>query len=115
MSPNLNQILCFTEHHLTNAEMDSLFITQYNHGGKFCRTLHKSSGVCIFIQENILFSNIDFDKLSEDKDLEICAVKLHLSTINIVIISKYRSPTGDFHYFYTIWNLLTHYIVILLK
>jgi hypothetical protein len=56
-------------------------------------------GVCIFIQENILFSNTDFDKLRKDKDLEICAVKLHLSTINIVMISIYMSLTGEFQYF----------------
>jgi exonuclease III len=76
-----------------------MFIPQYNLGAKFCRTLYKSGGVCIFIRENILFSKINFDKLSKDKDLEIYAVKLHFSTTNIVVISIYRSPSGDLHYF----------------
>jgi exonuclease III len=76
-----------------------MFIPQYNLGTKFCRTFYKSDGVCIFIRENILFSKINLDKLSKDNDLEICAVKLHFSTTNIVIISIYRSPSGDLHYF----------------
>jgi hypothetical protein len=92
-----------------------MFIPQYNLGAKFCRTLYKSGGVCIFIQENILFSKINLDKLSKDKDLEICAIKLHFSTTNIVIISIYRSPSGDLHYFLHNLEFLIHCIVILLK
>jgi hypothetical protein len=55
--------------------------------------------ICIFIQENIPVHKVNLDKLSKDKGLKICAVKLHLSTVNTVIISTYRSPSGDFHYF----------------
>jgi hypothetical protein len=61
LSRNLPEILCFTEHHLTNAEMDSMYIAQYNLSGKFCRTSHKFGGVCIFIQENSPFSKINLN------------------------------------------------------
>jgi hypothetical protein len=101
LSPNLPQVLCITEHHLTNAELDGLLIPQYDLGGNFCRKLYRCGGVCIFIRENIAFTKLDCDKITKEKDLEICAVKVHLSTANMVIICIYRSPAGDFHYFLT--------------
>jgi len=33
------------------------------------------------------------------KDIEICAVKLHISSRTTVIITVYRSPTGNTSYF----------------
>jgi hypothetical protein len=100
LSPNLPQVLCITEHHLTNAELDGMFVTQYDLGGKFCRKLYRCGGVFICIQENV-FSKLNCDKLTKEKDLEICAVKVHLSIANMVIISTYRSLDGDLHYFLT--------------
>jgi hypothetical protein len=35
----------------------------------------------------------------QEKDLEICAVKLNLPKIKIVIITIYRSPIGNYNYF----------------
>jgi len=50
-----------------------------------------------------LFMNVN-DTISthhicKEKDLEICAVKLNLSKIKRVIITIYRSPTGNYNYF----------------
>ena len=59
------------------------------------RRMHKCGGVCIFIQENIHYTNINMDRYSIEKDIEICAVKLHISSRTIVIITVYRSPTGN--------------------
>jgi hypothetical protein len=42
---------------------------------------------------------IDLDKFCCDKEIEICAVKLHYSRFNIsniYILTLYRSPTGNF-------------------
>ena len=55
--------------------------------------------VCIFIQDNIQYANINMDRHSNEKDIEICAVKIHISSRTIVIISVYRSPTGNISYF----------------
>ena len=37
--------------------------------------------------------------ICKEKDLEICAVKLNVPKIKIVIITIYRSPTGNYNYF----------------
>jgi len=32
-------------------------------------------------------------------DIEICAIKIHITSCAIVIVTVYRSPTGDVTYF----------------
>ena len=39
------------------------------------------------------------DRYSSEKVIEICAVKLHIISCTIVIITVYRSPTGNIAYF----------------
>ena len=39
------------------------------------------------------------NEFCKEKDLEICAVKLHLPSYEIYIITIYRSPSGNFQYF----------------
>jgi exonuclease III len=110
LSPNLPHVICITEHHLTNAELDGVFAPQYALGGNFCRKLYRCGGVCIFAQDNIAFSKINCDKLNKEKDLEMCAVKVHLVTKNMVIISIYRSPVGDFKFFLSNLEILLNSI-----
>ena len=43
-SENIPHILCFTEHHLLNDEINSLYINPYNLGTSYCRTKHKYGG-----------------------------------------------------------------------
>jgi hypothetical protein len=45
-------------------------------GAKFCKWRHKCGGVCIFIQDNIHYTNINMDRYCNENDIEICAVKL---------------------------------------
>jgi len=61
--------------------------------------MHKCVGVCIFIQDNIHYTNINMNRYSIENDIEICAVKLHTLSCNTVIIMVYRSPTGNIAYF----------------
>jgi len=61
--------------------------------------MYKCGGVCIFIEDNIHYTNINMDRYSIEKDIEICAVKLHILSCTNVIITVYRSPTGNIAYF----------------
>jgi exonuclease III len=54
---------------------------------------------CAYIQGNIHYTNINMDRYSNEKDIEICAVKLCILSRTIVIITVYRSPTGNIAYF----------------
>jgi len=55
--------------------------------------------VCIYILDNINYTTINMDRYSTEKDIEICAVKLHISSYTIIIITVYRSPTGNIAHF----------------
>jgi len=45
---------------------------------------------------------INLNKFCREKDLEICAIELHLQFYKLCIMTIYRSPTGDFQYFINI-------------
>ena len=55
--------------------------------------------MCIFTQDNVHYTNINMDGYAKEQDIEICAVKLRISSHTIVIITVYRSPTGNIAYF----------------
>jgi hypothetical protein len=95
----LPHIICITDHHLKDFEMDMISIEYYKLGTKFCRQLYKNGGVCIFIHESIDFDIISTHHICKEKDLEICAVKINLPKIKIVIITIYRSPNGNYNNF----------------
>ena len=89
-------IMCFTEHHLKDYEIDNLPIDHFKLGSKFCRHEFKKGGVCIFIREDLEFFTISLDKYCKEKDIEVCAVKLNLTSIKLIILAIYRSPSGNF-------------------
>jgi len=51
------------------------------------------------VHESIDFDSISTHHIGKEKDLEICAVKLNLPKIKIVIIATYISPTGNYYYY----------------
>jgi hypothetical protein len=98
-STNLPHALCFTEHHLRDHEINSTYINSYNLGAKYCRVNLKHGGVSIFVHETLPFTTIDLSEFCIDQDIEIYAIKLHLSFVKFCVMSVYRAPTGDFIHF----------------
>jgi exonuclease III len=92
-------VLCLTEHHMREHEIDTISIDHYNVCAKFCRKHKKNCGVSIFVRESVKFSNIYLEGNSTELDIELCAIKLNLLSVNVIIISIYRSPTGNFKHF----------------
>jgi len=92
-------VLCISEHHLDMNEIETLLLPNYNLNAKFCRNMFKKGGVCIFTHETIQCWSINLNKFCREKDLEICAIELHLQFYKLCIMTIYRSPTGDFQYF----------------
>jgi hypothetical protein len=52
--------------------------------------------VCIFIREDLDFFTIPLDKYCKEKDIEVCALNLNLTSIKLIILAIYRSPPGNF-------------------
>jgi len=95
----LPHIICITERYLKDFEMEMMSIEYYKVGTKFCRQQFKNGGLCIFVHESIDFDVISTHCICKEKDLEICAVKLNLPKIKIVIRTIYRSTTGNYNHF----------------
>jgi exonuclease III len=74
-------------------------LEHYKLATKFYRKKLKNGGVSIFVHESINFIGIDLQHRCKEQDTEICAIKMNLNKLNIIIIAIYRSPVGDFNYF----------------
>jgi len=66
ISPNFPQVLCFSEHHLKTFELNQININGYKLGAAHSRQILKGSGVCIFVQNTLEFTNIGLDKYCKE-------------------------------------------------
>jgi hypothetical protein len=98
-SPNFPHILCFSEHHLKKLELDQINVVGYRLGAAYCRQVVKKGGVCILVQRNLNYTTIDLGKYCKDQDIEVCALKLESTSLNVCIMAVYRAPTGNFNLF----------------
>jgi len=65
--------------------------------------------VCILISNNIIAQTIDLKKFCHEKIFEICATKLHIKKIKLIVLCIYRAPTGNLKQFYNLLeNTLNH-------
>jgi hypothetical protein len=94
--PDYPSIMCLTEHHLRDYEIDNLPIDQFQLGSRFCRQDLKNGEVCIFVREDFDFVSITLDKYCKEKDIEVCALRLQKPPMQLIIVAIYRSPSGNF-------------------
>jgi exonuclease III len=104
-------LICHTEHHLKESEIKKCLLDGYKLTSSFCRRESLGGGVCILISNNIFFQTIDLKQFCHEKTFEICAVKLHVKLIKLIIFCIYRAPAGNLKQFYdTLENILNHFL-----
>ena len=79
--------------------MNLFQIDNYTLGASYCRHSFKMGGVCIFVNKNLNFKNIDLQKFSLERDIEAGAIKISVKSASICILSVYRAPSGNFALF----------------
>lgn len=94
--PEYPCIMCLTEHHLKDYEIDNLYIDHYKLGSKCCRQEFKNGGVGTFFHEDLELSTIPLVKYCKERDIEVCAVKLNVAPIKLIIVALHGSPSGNF-------------------
>ena len=99
LHPEKPHLICFSEHHLKYDEINSIHMPSYKLSAYYSRTSLKCGGVCIFIRDNIQFSNINLQQHNKEQDLEITAIKIKFPKKNVIVFCVYRAPSGDFDYF----------------
>jgi hypothetical protein len=92
-------LICLSEHHLKEYEIENILVDNYILGAKYCRSIYKKGGVCILIHSSIKFSTVSVANYCVEKDIEACAIKLILTSITMTILAVYRSPSGNFSNF----------------
>ena len=110
LSNRVPHVLCFTEHHLKEFEINNTRINHYNLGAYYCRITRKLGGVGIFVHDTLSYTSIDLNEYCNEQDLEACALKFKISNNVFCILCIYRPPTGNFatfiHLFESLLNRL---------
>ena len=112
-------IICLTEHHLKDIGSNSTYllnIPRYKLGAIYSRTSMRGGGVCIFVQEEIDYTDIDLQRYCKEQDLEIVAIKIKYLRTCFSIYCLYSMPSGNIEYFYEqLDSLLGSHLYIILK
>jgi hypothetical protein len=95
--PEFPYILCFSEHHLKQIELEQIHLEGYKLGAAYCRKSLLKGGVCIFVHKKYNYSNGDISKYCKEQDIEACALKVELTAFNIHVVTVYRAQCSNFN------------------
>jgi hypothetical protein len=56
---DLPHILCLSEHHLSESELQLIHLTNYSLGANYCRKTLLKGGVSIFVYRNLIYNTIN--------------------------------------------------------
>jgi exonuclease III len=96
LSPNFPQVLCLTEHHFKDSEIDFTYTDQYKLGTKFCRKYFKNGRVCICMHDTLQCTNTILDEFCNEQNIAAQGVRGKCLTLTIYSTSICRSLTGNF-------------------
>jgi exonuclease III len=100
--------ICLTDHHLKKSEITKFSFEGYVLASDFCRKVSMGGGACIFTHKSTEYQPIDLSNYYE-KTLEICAIKLQIESLKLIIFCIYRAPTGNLEHFLSLMEkMLTH-------
>jgi hypothetical protein len=57
--PDFPNILCLSEHHLDQLELETVYLGNYTLGASYCMHSMKKGGVCIYVHWDLSYSKID--------------------------------------------------------
>ena len=93
---DLPHILCLSEQHLSESELQLIHLTNYSLGVNYCRKTFLRGGVTIFVHRKLKYNAINIDEYNIDKDIEAYAIQLASTFNKLCILTIYRSPRGNF-------------------
>lgn len=107
-------VLCFTEHFLCEDEAESVKLNGYTVASYFVRKQHIHGGAIIFCKDDMSCKQrCDLVSLSSEMNGEIAAIEI--ISLNLIVLTLYRPPGGDFNIFLDIIVLLLDRIAMLNK
>lgn len=111
-------IVCFSEHWLTSAEMKHFKLNGYTLINSFCRKEYTHGGVCIFATKNLYLKPFSYNKCIE-KIFEVTIATFKTLNKSLFLITVYRIPNSSIDLFvdemyaliYEIYKTNSYYIV----
>jgi hypothetical protein len=83
---NINpHILCFSEHHMEEQDLQHLTLAGYILGSSFCHKNLRGRGECIFVCKDLKIKTTDSSHDCKEQDLEICAAELETEASKLII------------------------------
>lgn len=103
-------VLTFTEHWLDQEEFESIYIEGYNNAACFSRLLNQHGGSCIFVKNLYTFTELpSVKRISRELDCECVAVLVN--ELDMIVLSVYRSPSGNVDSFFEIMGNIFEYLM----
>jgi exonuclease III len=99
MSEIKPHLICFSKHHIKDMELNTPYIPSYKLGATYSRNILNCGGVCIYINENIEYWNINLHPYCKEQDLEVTALKFKFNKRKFIILCVYWALSGDLEYF----------------
>jgi hypothetical protein len=93
---NLPHILCLSENHLRQFKLGQVSLDGYKLGTSYCRKTREKGEVCIFVYKNLNFLKVNLSRYCKEQDIEVCALKLVSTVLNICVLAVYRAPCDNF-------------------
>jgi exonuclease III len=103
---DLPHILCLSEHHLSESELQLIHLTNYSLGANYCRKTFLKGGVSIFVYRNLKYNTINIYEYYIDKDIEACVIQLDSTFNKLYILTVYRSTRSNFTNFFDRLDLI---------
>lgn len=101
-------ILCLSEHWLTEHKLKLINIPGYSIGSSFCRSVSVHGGVAIFVKDKLKCKPLELTYFNDELNSEFCGIEVPV--IKTLVITTYRSCVGDIGIFLTnLENLLSRY------
>ena len=95
---DLPHVMCLSELHLKASELSLVNIESYTIKAQFSSALHEGGGVITYVHNSLKFIYIDLSEYCQEKNIEICVIKIKSNSLSSCILALYRAPSGNFAY-----------------
>jgi len=95
---DLPQFIYLSELYLKASELSFVNIESFTIGAQFSRALHEGRGIIMYVHNSSKFIYIDLSEYCQEKNIEICVIKIKSNSLSSCILALYRAPSGNFAY-----------------
>lgn len=100
------EIIIITEHGLTENNLKTCNLQNYNLISSFSRQQNKWGGVALYVREDSAIEEIEINNVAKELVFETAIIKIRINKVNLVLIGLYRPPTANTDEFFSILDNL---------